>query len=121
MEAETNFNNMRGKGDGSFLYLISEIETNDKNPFSRDFKGQLKVPKTADLVSLKFQANKSQADSYYSIRYIQITPTQERYVPFISDFERTEYSIPLASLTYSVCVKLDENPSSISTVTCKSL
>ena len=112
---------MRGKGDGSFLYLISEIETNDKNPFSRDFKGHLKVPKTADLVSLKFQANKSQADSYYSIRYIQITPTQERYVPFISDFERTEYSIPLASLTYSVCVKLDENPSSISTVTCKSL
>ena len=121
MEAETNFNNMRGKGDGSFLYLISEIETNDKNPFSRDFKGQLKVPKTADLVSLKFQANKSEADSYYSISDIQIIPVQEICITFISDFERTEYSIPLASLTYSVCVKLDENSSSISTVTSKSL
>ncbi len=121
MEAEPNFNNIRGKGDGSFLYLISEIETNDKNPFSRDIKGQFKVPKTADLISLKFQANKSQADSYYSIRDIQIIPAQERYIPFISDFERTEYSIPLASLTYLDWVKLDENLSSISTVTSKSL
>ena len=121
MEAEPNFNNIRGKGDGSFLYLISEIETNDKNPFSKDIKGQFKVPKTADLISLKFQANNSQADSYYSIRDIQIIPAQERYIPFISDFERTEHSISLASLTYLDWVKLDENPSSISTVTSKSL
>ena len=121
MEAEPNFNNIRGKGDGSFLYLISEIENNDKNPFSKDIKSQFKVPKTADLISLKFQANNSQADSYYSIRDIQIIPAQERYIPFISDFERTEHSIPLASLTYSVWVKLDENSSSISTVTSKLL
>ena len=123
MEAEPNCNNNRGKDDGYFLYLISEIETNDKNPFSRDFKDQLKVPKTADLVSLKFQANKSQADSYYSISDIQIIPLQEIYIPFISDFERTEHSISLASVTYlySDWVKLDENLSSISTVTSKLL
>lgn len=114
---------MRGKGDGSFLYLISQIETNDKNPFSKDIEGQFKVPKTADLISLKFQANESQADSYYSIRDIQIIPAQERYIPFISDFERTEHSISLASVTYlySDWVKLDENLSSISTVTSKLL
>ena len=123
MESETTFNSIRGKDDGSFLYLISPNETNDKNPFSRDIKAQFKVPKTADLISLKFQANKSQADSYYSIRDIQIIPAQERYIPFISDFERTEHSISLASVTYlySDWVKLDENLSSISTVTSKLL
>lgn len=121
MEAEPNFNNIRGKCDGYFLYLISQIETNDKNPFSRDIKSQFKVPKTADLISLKFQANNSQADSYYSIRDIQIIPAQERYMPFISDSERTEHSISLASLTYLDWVKLDENLSSIFTVTSKLL
>jgi hypothetical protein len=121
LESETTFNSIRGKDDGSFLYLISQIETNDKNPFSRDIKAQFKVPKTADLISLKFQANKSQADSYYSIRDIHIIPGQERYITFISDSERTEHSIPLVSLTYSDRVKLDENLSSISTVTSKSL
>lgn len=33
-----------------FFYLNSHIETNAKNPFSRDIKGPFKVPKTADLV-----------------------------------------------------------------------
>ena len=92
-----------------------------KNPFSKDIKSQFKVPKTADLISLKFQANNSQADSYYSIRDIQIIPAQERYMPFISDFERTEHSISLASLTYLDWVKLDENLTSIFMVTSKLL
>ena len=105
------------------LFFISsaKLKLMIKIRFLGTLKVSLKVPKTADLISLKFQANKSQADSYYSIRDIQIIPAQERYIPFISDFERTEYSIPLASLTYSVWVKLDENLSSISTVTSKLL
>lgn len=112
LEAESNFNNIRGKDVSSPAYLVYQNETTDSGNFDRNITGQFKVPKGSDLVSLQFQANKSQTNSHFSIKNMQIIPAQEKYTTFISDFEWAEHSIPLASLRYSDWLNLDKNLSS---------
>lgn len=114
LEAENNFKNIKGKEDGSLIQLVYQNQTEGSDTLVRNITGQFKVPKTSDLVSLKFHANKDQMNGSYSVNDIQIHPSQDKYTTFISDFERTERSIPLATLRYSDWFNLDKNLSSTS-------
>jgi hypothetical protein len=99
LEAETNFN-IRGKAD--VIFFISSVIS--KLMIKIRFLGTLKINLKYQKLQtwfLKFQANKSQADGYYSIIDTKIIPALEIYITFISDFGRTAHSILLASVTYS--------------------
>jgi hypothetical protein len=84
LEAETNFKNISGKGGVLFFISSARSKLMIKIRFLRTLKVNLEYQKLQTWF-LKFQANKSQADSYYSILDIKIIPALEIYIKFISD------------------------------------
>jgi len=125
MEAESNFNNNHGKDIGSHRYLLNENNTTSEGKsngtFTRTIKGQFKVPTGADLVSLKFIAKNLSAGSSYKIKDLRIYPAYKKYNVFESGFERSNNTLPLATLRQLSWLNLDKDLLSVSLETKKPL
>ncbi len=108
LEAETNFNNIKGKAGGPLVYLSNQKNDNASS-FSKKITGHFTVPKYSDLVSLQFQSNKSKLAGLFSVNDVQISPTPKNYDTFSSDFERGGRSVSLGSLRHTDWLNLDKD------------
>jgi hypothetical protein len=90
-------------------YNSTVSSDNRVSPPPKTFSGKLRVPQNSDLVSFQFLAKKNpDSKSPLSIKDLNITPSQEKYIVFTSDFEGKNGTVPLATLRYMDWLNYDK-------------